>query len=430
MSMPRQLAPKKEIFSWAMYDFANSGYTTVVLTAVFNSYFVGVVASGMGNGQATFLWTLTVAIASFLVLVSAPYIGAVADIRASKKSFLFITTVCCVMGTSLLGLVGAGDVAWAMILVIISTYMFALGEGLIAAFLPEIAPQQEMGRVSGFGWTVGYIGGLLVLALCLAYVTWARGRGVSAEQYIPVTMWITALMFALASIPTFLFLRERAIPGKEKSGETGFVAGFSRLATTIGHARQYRDLFRFLLSLAIFYCGIHTVVVIAAVYAQEVMGFTTQDSLTLILIVNITAAAGAFIFGYVQDRLGSVRTLLITLLLWLIALGVAYFTESRPYFWLAANLIGIALGSSQSAGRALVGQFSPPGHSAEFFGLWAFATRVAAIVGPLSYGLAAYATDGDHKQALLSTALFFIVGATMLFTVNEQRGREAALAGQ
>lgn len=427
MSAAGQLAPKKEIFSWAMYDFANSGYTTVVLTAVFNAYFVGVVAAGLENGQATLLWTLTVATASLLVLLSAPYIGAMADLRASKKKFLLITTAGCVIGTSLLGWVGAGDIILAMVLVIFSAYMFALGEGLIAAFLPEIAPQNEMGRISGLGWTVGYLGGLLVLGLCLAYVTWAQLRGVEAEQYIPITMWITAIIFALASLPTFLWLRERATPSIDKTKRADFISGFTRLANTLKNAHQYRDLFRFLISLAIFYCGIHTVIVIAAIYAQEVMGFTTQDSIMLILIVNITAAIGAFVFGYVQDFLGSVRTLAITLLLWIVALVVAYFTESRAYFWLVANLIGIALGSSQSAGRALVGQFSPPGQSAEFFGLWGFATRVAAIIGPLSYGFTTYITDGNHKQALLSTTLFFIVGMAVLFTVNEQRGKEVAL---
>jgi len=427
MYIARQLAPKREIFSWAMYDFANSGYTTVVLTAVFNSYFVGVVAAkDVVNGKATFLWTVTVAIASLLVLVTAPYVGALADQKASKKTFLIISTAGCVLGTTLLGWTGPGDIVLAMVLVICSTYMFAMGEGLIAAFLPEIAPQQQMGKISGMGWTIGYVGGLLVLGLCLAYVTWAKSKGDTAEVYVPVTMWITAAAFALASLPTFIFLRERAVPIKDPAHRADFIAGFRRLASTLRNAHHYRDLFRFLISLAIFYSGIHTVIVIAAVYAQEVMGFTTQDSLILILVVNITAAMGAFVFGYIQDLIGSVKTLAITLLIWVISLIIAYFTATRPYFWLVANLIGIALGSSQSAGRALVGQFSPPGRSAEFFGLWAFATRVAAIVGPLSYGMTTYLTDGNHKQALLVTMLFFITGAALLLTINEQRGKEAA----
>ena len=424
MSVTKQLAPRKEIFSWAMYDFANSGYTTVVLTAVFNAYFVGVVAARLENGQATFLWVLTLAVANLLVLVSAPVIGAIADQRASKKNFLLFTTIGCVVATAMLGWVGPGDIVLAVGLIIFSNYMFALGEGLIAAFLPEISPQQDMGRISGFGWTVGYLGGLLVLGLSLAYVTWAQNEGMSAENYIPVTMWITAAMFAMAAMPTFLWLRERAVASENKSN---YFSGLSRLVKTLRRVHHYRDLFRFLIALAIFYSGIHTVIVIAAVYAQEVMGFTTRDSITLILIVNVTAAIGAFVFGFVQDKIGSIITLGLTLGLWVIALLIAYFSETRMYFWLAANLIGIAMGSSQSAGRALVGQFSPPGQSAEFFGLWSFAVRLAAIIGPVSYGITAYITSGDHKQALLVTTLFFVAGGLMLLTIDERRGREAAL---
>ncbi len=424
MSVTEQLAPRKEIFSWAMYDFANSGYTTVVLTAVFNAYFVGVVAASLENGQATFLWVLTLAVANLLVLVSAPVIGAIADQRASKKKFLLLTTIGCVVATAMLGWVGPGDIVLAIGLIIFSNYMFALGEGLIAAFLPEISPPQDMGRVSGFGWTIGYLGGLLVLGLSLAYVSWAQNEGLSPENTIPVTMWITAAMFALAALPTFLWLRERATASENKKN---YFSGLASLIKTLKHAHHYRDLFRFLIALAIFYSGIHTVIVIAAVYAQEVMGFTTQDSITLILIVNITAALGAFVFGFVQDKIGSINTLGLTLALWVIALLTAYFSETRIVFWLVANLIGLAMGASQSAGRALVGQFSPPGQSAEFFGLWTFAVRLAAIIGPVSYGITAYLTKGDHKLALLITILFFVAGGLMLLTIDEQRGRKAAL---
>jgi len=239
-------------------------------------------------------------------------------------------------------------------------------------------------------------------------------------------MLITAGAFALAALPTFIWLRERAVAAPLAAGESYMHIGFARLRYTFAHVHHYRDLFRFLITLAVFYSGIYTVVVLAAVYAQEVMGFSTQDSIIMILVVNITAALGALGFGYLQDRLGSVRTLALTLLVWITALVIAFFADTRLEFWLAANLIGIALGSSQSAGRALVGQFSPPQRSAEFFGLWALAGKVAAIVGPLSYGLVTYVTEGDHRTAILSTTTFFVVGLLLLLTVNERRGRLAA----
>ena len=423
------LAPRREIFAWEMYDFANSGYTTVVLTAVFNAYFVGVVAGDGADksGIATLLWTVAMAITNTLVLLSAPVLGAIADYGAHKKRFLALTTVGCVLFTALLGFVGRGDVALGMTLVILSSLMFASGENFIAAFLPEIAGQEDMGRISGYGWSLGYLGGLLVLGMCLVYIQWAQARGAAAEQYVPVTMWITAVMFAVAALPTFLWLRERAVPQRLATHENYIRVGFTRVRHTFAHARHYRDLFRFLVTLAVYYCGINTVVVLAAIYAQEVMGFSMQENIILILVVNVTAAIGAFGFGLVQDRLGSVRTLAITLVVWIAALVLAYFTQSRAAFWVVANLVGISLGSSQSAGRALVGQFSPPERSAEFFGLWGLAGKLAAVIGPLVYGLVTYVSHGDHRLALLSTCAFFIVGLLMLLTVDERRGRAAAV---
>lgn len=420
---------RREIFSWAMYDFANSGYTTVVLTAVFNAYFVAVVAGSGGDhdGSATLLWTLATSIANGFILLSAPVIGAIADAHVWKKRFLILTTVGCAGGTAMLALSGPGDIAWAITWIIISAFMFGSGENLIAAFLPEITSQDRMGRISGYGWTLGYFGGLLVLGICLAYVMTAKARGDSAAHYVPITLLITAAAFALASLPTFLWLRERATPAPLPAGVSYIREGFARLRRTWNEAYRFQDLARFLITLTLYQCGVYTVIFLAAVYAQEVMGFTTVDNIILILLVNFTAAAGAFIFGHVQDRIGSVRTLSITLLLWIAAILVAYFSTERTSFWVAANLIGLAMGSSQSAGRAVVGLFTPPDRSAEFFGLWGFATKLAAIVGPLSYGLIAFATQGNQRFAVLVTLIYFIAGLAMLLGVNEQRGRAAAL---
>lgn len=429
MSAGNQLAPKREIFAWAMFDFANSGYTTVVLTAVFSAYFVGVIAGGpesYSQATATLLWTITLAIANLLVLISVPLVGAIADYRADKKRFLLFTTVVCALFTAMLSLAGPGSIALAMGLIIVSNFMFATGESLIAGFLPEIAPKKDMGRISGYGWTVGYLGGLLVLGLCLAYVTWAKGQGHDSTQYVPITMLITAACFVLAATPTFIFLKERAKENRLPAGESYFQVGVKRLRRTFSHARHFQDLFRFLIALTIFYAGIHTVITLAAVYAQQVMGFTTTDTLMLILVVNVTAAAGAMVFGHVQDHIGSVKTLMITLTIWIAALVVAYFSDQRWQFWVVANMIGVALGASQSAGRALVGQFSPTERSGEFFGLWGLAIRLAAIIGPLSYGLVTYLTQGNHRLALLLTAIYFIVGLIMLRYIDEDRGRKAS----
>jgi UMF1 family MFS transporter len=418
---------RRELFAWAMYDFANSGYTTVVLTTIFNAYFVSVIAgSRVSPGLSTLLWTSAVGIANTMVLISAPLVGAVADHWAAKKKFLLVVTVGCICSTSLLSLTGPGDIGLAMTLLIFSGVLFYSGENLIAAFLPEIASKKQMGRISGYGWSLGYLGGLLVLAICLVYISWKQGHGYTSAQSVPATMLIVAAAYALATIPTFLWLTERATPFTGARLRDSLPSGFRRLRRTISEAHHFRDLNRFLISLTVYHCGINTVVVLAAVYAQEQMGFTSREIIELIMIVNVTAALGAFLFGRLQDRLGAVPVLAMTLMLWIAAVTGAFFVTSREGFWIIANLVGTAMGSSQSGGRALIGQFSPPLRTAEFFGLWGLAVKLSTVIGPMSYGIINYLTAGNHRFAILSTISFFLIGLLLLLRVDEQRGIAAA----
>jgi UMF1 family MFS transporter len=414
----------REVWAWAMYDFANSGYTTVVITAVFNAYFVGVVAAGENWG--TFAWTLALSISYAIVIFSAPIVGAYADAHAAKKKLLAITTVGCVLGTALLSLVGPGDLVLAFALIVLSNVFFGTGENIAAAFLPELAKGEAMGKVSAWGWSLGYIGGLLTLAVCLAYVIWARGEGYTEAQFVPVTMLITAGVFALASSFTFLVLKERARPQPAEKGAA--VRALTRVGQTIGDARRYEDLLRFLGCIVLYQSGVQTVIALAAIYAQEAMGFTTQDTIVLVLLVNITASLGAYLFGQWQDRLGHRKTLMLTLLGWCAMVLIAYLTTGRAGFWVAANIAGLCLGASQSAGRALVGYLTPADRHAEFFGLWGLAVKLASILGPLCYGAVTWLTDNDHRMAMLITGAFFVLGLFVLASVDPERGRRAALA--
>lgn len=421
-------ASRRELLAWALFDFANSGYTTVVQTTLFNTYFVAVIAGasqGIAPGLATLLWSLSIGVANFTVMLSGPVIGTIADYRACKKRFLLISTAGCVLSTALLALVHPGDIVQGMLLVTCSAIMFASGENLIAAFLPEIVPEQKMGRMSGYGWSLGYFGGLLTLAICLAYITWIKQQGGSESEAIPATMLITATIFALTATPTFLWLQERAVPTPLVQRRSIFSASFGQLARTFKEAARFRDLFWFLLTLAVYQSGVNTVVVLAAIYAQEVMGFGTQQLIILIMVVNVTAAVGAFICGHLQDRLGSVPTLAMTLVVWIIAVAAALFASQPAHMWLVGNIIGLAMGASQSVGRALVSKFSPPEQAGEFLGLWGLVNRLSAIAGPLSYGLINYLSRGNHRLSLLSTLLFFIVGLALLLKVNEKRGKAA-----
>jgi UMF1 family MFS transporter len=425
MSIASALQPgvrPREMWAWAMYDFANSGYTTVVITAVFNAYFVGIVARGESWG--TFAWTLALAVSYAIVMFSAPIIGAYADAHAAKKKLLAITTTGCVLGTALLALVGPGELALAIALVVLSNVFFGTGENIAAAFLPEIARGEAMGRVSAWGWSLGYIGGLLTLAVCLAYVISAQGQGQAEAEFVPITMLITAGVFAVASSFTFLLLKERAVPQEAQKG-AGLQA-LARVGQTLRHARQYQDLLRFLGCIVLYQSGVQTVITLSAIYAQEAMGFTTRDTIVLVLLVNITASLGAFIFGQWQDRLGHRKTLALTLLGWCVMVLLAYLTTDRTGFWIAANIAGLCLGASQSAGRALVGYLAPANRHAEFFGLWGLAVKLASILGPLTYGAITWLTNNDQRTALLITGLFFVLGLIVLQTIDPERGRRAA----
>ena len=414
---------RREVFGWAMYDFANSGYTTVVLTAVFNAYFVGVVAGGADWG--TLAWTSALALSSLLVMLLMPAIGAYADLRAAKKRLLVLATLGCVASTTVLAWTGPGTLWLAVTAVVLSNFFFAVGESLIAAFLPELARPAALGRVSGWGWSFGYFGGMLTLGLGLGYVLWAQAQGQTAAQFVPVTMLLTAGVYAAACLPTFLLLRERAIP-QRSGGAIGVAASLSRLLATWREARRFED-FAWLMACAVAYqAGISVVVALAAVYAAEVLGFKQTETMLLVFLVNIAAAAGAFAFGNWQDRLGHRRALALTLGGWIVMTLLAVAATGPGLFWAAAVMAGLCMGSSQSAGRAMAGLLAPPDRMAEFFGLWTFAVRLSAIVGPLTYGLVTWVTGGNHRLAILATGLFFVRGLVLLRHVDVERGARRA----
>ena len=402
-----------------MYDFANSGYTTVVITAVFNAYFVAAVA---GKADwATFAWTAALSVSYLAVLLSAPLVGAWADAHAAKKKLLLVATGGCVLFTAALYFCGPGTVVLAIALVILSNFFFATGENLIAAFLTELADSKAMGRVSGWGWSFGYLGGLVSLGVSLVYITWAQKQGHTGNEFVPVVMLITAAIFALAAAPTFLFLKERARPHRELEHP------WRRVMQTLRQARHYTDLRRFLICILFYQAGIQAVIALAAIYAQEAMKFTSQQTIVLVLVVNITAALGAFGFGYLQDAIGHVKSMTLVLIGWIIMIVLAYFAVSVELFWVAANLAGLCMGAAQAAGRAIVGYLSPPARTAEFFGLWGLAVKAASIFGPLTYGAVTWIFVGDHRLGILSVGAYFVVGLILLIGIDVERGRRSAL---
>jgi len=416
---------KREVFGWAMYDFANSGYTTVVITAVFAAYFVGGVAR---NAEwATFAWTAALSTSYAIVMFTMPSIGAYADLRAAKKRFLAWSTAACVLSTAALAFAGPGSFAVAVLLIIVSNTFYSYGESLTAAFLPELARPESLGKVSGWGWGFGYFGGMLALGLCLAYVIWAQAHGIAAERFVPVTMLITAVLYGAASLVTFRLLGERAQPDRDALHEGGLAASLHQLHRTLAHARQFKDFMWLMVCCVCYQGGVAVAVTLAAIYAQTVIGFRQQETMVLVFVLNIAAAAGAFAWGYLQDRIGHKIALGSTLIGWIATCVIAAVTTTKGGFWWAATIAGLCMGSSQSAGRALAGMFAPPKQLAEFYGLWGFAVRLASIIGPLTYGAITWATGGNQRLAIVSTSVLFLAGLAFLVPVNVKRGREAAL---
>jgi len=411
---------RREVWAWAMYDFANSGYTTVVITAVFGAYFVAVVA---GDAPwATFAWTLALSVSYALIMLTAPLVGAWADAHARKKTLLWLTTLGCVGATALLYFAAPGALALAIAALALSNYFFGTGENLIAAFLPELARPRALGRISGWGWALGYVGGLVSLGASLAYIGWAQAGGQDAAEFVPVSMLITAAIFMLASLPALLMLHERATPN---AGSTSRNA-WQQVRHTLGHLSRLPDLRHFLVCTVLYQAGIAAVITLAAIYASQVFHFDTQRTIVLVLVVNITAALGAFAFGHVQDRIGHVRSITLTLVGWIAMVLLAWSAPDERMFWVAANLAGLCMGASQSAGRAMVGLLAPPAQQAEFFGLWGLAVKLASILGPLTYGAASWITQGDHRQSLLITGSYFVAGLWALRGVQAARGHRAA----
>ena len=416
---------RREVFGWALYDFANSGYTTVVLTAVFSAYFVSAVAGAAS--WATLLWTLAIGLSNAIVMLLMPALGAWADQRAAKKRLLMLVTLLCVLSTAALALAQPGMVLLAVLLTVISNMFYSMGESLTAAFLPELAQPEAMGRVSGLGWGFGYAGGMLTLAVCLAFVLWAQAQGMPAGEYVAVTMLITAALYGLPALGTFALLREHAQP-RPQTARTGIAQAVGQLRDTWAQTRQLPDLRLLLGSTVCYQAGVAVAITLAAIYAEQVIGFESQETMIMVLALNLAAALGALLFGQLQDRIGHRLALGLTLLGWIAVCLLAASATGKPQFWVAATVAGLCMGSSQSAGRAMVGLFAPPRQLAEYFGLWTTATRLASILGPISYGLITWVASGNQRVAILACSLFFVAGLAFLWPMRVQRGRQAALA--
>lgn len=411
-----------EIIGWAMFDFANSSYTTLIVTVAYSVYFTKLVAPGP---QADFLWGLGIFLSNLIVMLSAPVVGAMADDMGRKKLFLVFTYLLCVSGTLALWFVRPGMATLGLALFVLSNLGFSFGENLVAAFLPEISTPANVGRISGFGWGLGYLGGLLCLVICFPLL--AGDFNPENLENLRLAWVATGLFFLVAALPTFLLLRERAPRGPRRGLGEYFRVSFGRIRTTAHSLRHFSELARFLTVFFVFSMGLTSVIAFASIYAERTLHFTSKELIVLFIALQLSSAAGAFLFGFIQDKLGARLTIQISLVLWIGVCTAAFFADTKAIFWGVAMSAGLGIGSLQSASRGLVGMFSPVEKSGEFFGLWGLAGKGAYMLGPLIFG-AISSFSHSQRVAILSTGLFFVAGLIGMARVNEDRGRQAAAA--
>lgn len=419
----------KTIASWCLFDWANSAFTTLVVTFIYSTYFTKAMAPDEVTGTA--LWSRAVSISAILIAVLSPILGAAADKGGKRKRYLALTTVVAVIATSLLAFVKPGSpsaIPLALSLFVVGNVGFEVGMVFYNAFLPTITSPEKIGRVSGYGWGVGYIGGLACMVLALVGfvqpetpwfgVTRADGFNIRA------TNLLAAAWFALFSLPLFLFVRERPVPG----ARFDIGATLRELRDTVRHIRRYREIVKYLVAHLIYNDGLVTVFAFGGIYAAGTFNMPFSEVIVFGIVLNVVAGLGALGFGFVDDRLGGRKTVLITLVALSIATLIGVLAPTKAWLWVAGILIGVFGGPNQAASRSLMGRFSPAKHQTEFFGFYQLAGKVTSFMGPMALGSVALLA-GSQRAGIATVIAFFVVGGVLLAWVNEKTGIAAAAAG-
>ncbi|MBU0789781.1 MAG: MFS transporter [Polycyclovorans sp.] len=433
----RKLAPAKEIVGWAMFDFANQAYTLLIVTVIFGDLFTRVIVGDAPDYRlGNLLWSLALAASYLLVVVAAPVAGAVMDFQRSRKRFLFMSYVATVVTTALLYFATPGHWWLGMVLIIASNFAYAIGESFIASFLPGLGPAKSLGWISGFGWGVGYVGGLVATAFALVFL-----GEVSAANFETIR-WVgpfAAVFFLVAAIPTFVFVKERGRRQQLPPGESLVRMGFARVRQTLREMRHFQDLSILMVSVFFTMAGISIIISFAFIYGAQVIGWDEPVRVMMFVTVQVTATIGAIAFGFIQSSVGAKRTYMMTLLLWMLAILAIWQTpgltalahrvlgvdwQAQYVFLFAGVLSGLSLGSAQSAGRALVGILSPRSKASEMFGFWGLASKLAAVLGLVGLGLIQAALG--LANAIVFCLLLFALGLVAVWRLDEARGTRVA----
>ncbi len=416
---------KYKVFFWLLFDFANTSFSVMMVTFAFPLYFKNVICNGEPSGDA--LWGFSVSLSMLLVAVISPVLGAAADYSGKRKRFLFFFTLISVVATALLSFSGPGMAVAAIILFILANMGFEGGLVFYDAYLKELATDKSVGRVSGYGFAMGYLGALSILLLVKPLLS--NGIVLANMSNVQSSFLIAAIFFALFSAPFFLVLRDEK---KEKRAAISFAAlsrSVREVRYTVQHIMNYPDLARFLLAYFFYNDAILTVIAFSSIYAQNTLGFTTGELIAFFMLVQTTAITGSVIFGFVTDKIGPKRTIVITLMIWFVVVVAAIFADSKELFFYTGMLAGMSMGSSQAASRSMMTRLTPREHVTEFFGFYdGTFGKASAVAGPFVFGLVS-SQAGSQKAALASLLLFFVTGL-LLMTRVKSVGSELSVGKQ
>ena len=419
------------MFGYCLYDFANSSFTTLISTVAFSVYFSQVVVAGP---RADLLWSLAGSTTHVLLILGAPILGALADYSGRKKRLLLITTIQTVVACALLGLVGPGDVVLAFVLYTIGAVGFEGGYVFYNAFLPDVSTPRTIGRISGLSWGTGFLGGLTALVACAPLLArpltdpstgWLDPLAVKNYR---ISFVVVAGFFALFSIPTFLFLKERGPRRRLHGWRDSFSVGFLRVRQTLRDLPRYGSAARFVLAALFFTAGLETVIKFSAVYATVTFGIQGTELIALFVVANVVAAPGTIAAGMVADRIGARRALSLTLLAWFALVIVGASTSTRVGIWVMAQGVAVAMGSTQAIGRSMMVQLSPAGRESEFFGFYLLCNKLGAVLGLLLFGIVSSVT-GSQRAALLSIAPSFVIALALLLSIGRNGSGEETKRG-
>ena len=422
---------KKAIFGWVMFDFANSAYTTLVVTFIYATYYVKAIAPDEITGTA--LWSRGVTVTALSVALLSPILGTLADQGGLRKPFLMISTAMAILGSVALYIFKPGQALWALAAFVISNIAFELTNVFYNAFLPGITPKEKIGRISGLGWGVGYVGGLLAMVLALfgfinPEVPWF-GFEKAAGENVRATNLLVAAWFLVFSLPMFLFVRDKPLsdrgPGINTRGMTLVRKSLQDMRDTFTEVRKYREIVKFLIARLVYNDGLVTIFAFGGIYAAGTFGFTFKEIMVFGIVLNVCAGFGAMVMGVLDDRLGGKRTIQISNVVLGVASFIAVIAPNPAVFWISGILIGLFSGPNQSASRSLLGRLVPREKENQFFGFFAFSGKLTAFAGPMLLGLLTQ-VFGSQRAGVGVVVIFFIIGGILLTRVDEKAGIRAA----